>query len=148
MAQLDLRTLALKHLARREHSRLELEKKLSKYAQTTEALASTLDSLEQHGFLSENRVVEHIKHVRRAKYGSLRIHTELKIRGITEELIDSALIDLKQTELETARQIWQKKFGVFPEDWKTRGKQARFLAGRGFSPEIINQVFANLSEEI
>ena len=36
MVQSNLKTLALQHLARREHSRLELEKKLSKYAQTTE----------------------------------------------------------------------------------------------------------------
>ena len=148
MVQSNLKTLALQHLARREHSRLELEKKLSKYAQTTEALASTLDSLEQQGSLSASRVVESIKQSRRAKYGSLRIHHELKTKGIAEELIDCAMTDLQQTELDAARQIWQKKFGVFPEDWKTRGKQARFLASRGFSPEIINQVFASLSEEI
>lgn len=147
MVQSNLKTLALQHLARREHSRLELEKKLSKYAQTTEALTSALDSLEQQGSLSENRVVEYVKQVRRAKYGSLRIHHELKTKGIAEELIDHAMIDLKQTELDAARQVWQKKFGELPEDWKTRSKQARFLASRGFSSEVINQVLTNLPEE-
>ena len=57
------------------------------------------------------------------------------------------MIDLQQTELDAARKIWQKKFNVLPEDWKTRGKQARFLASRGFSSEVINQVLTNLPEE-
>lgn len=148
MVRSNLTTLALQYLARREHSRLELETKLSKYAQTAEILSSTLDALEQQGLLSADRVVEHVKQVRRAKYGSLRIHHELKIKGIAEDLIDNAMIDLEQTELDTARKIWQKKFGVLPEDWNTRGKQARFLASRGFSTEIINQVLANRSEEM
>lgn len=148
MVQLNLKTLALQHLARREHSRLELEKKLSKYAQTAGTLEGILDSLEQQGSLSASRVVEHVKQVRRAKYGSLRIHHELKTKGIAEDLIDRAMVDLQQTEFDVARKIWQKKFGVLPEDWKTRGKQARFLASRGFSSEVINQVLANSSEEL
>lgn len=108
MVQSNLKTLALQHLARREHSRLELEKKLAKYAETSEALATTLDSLEQQGSLSAKRVVEHVTQVRRAKYGSLRIHHELKTKGIAEDLIDRAMIDLQQTELDAARKIWQK----------------------------------------
>ena len=54
----SLKIRALGFLARREHSRLELEKKLASYAPTPEELSFVLDSLEQHGLLSAGRMVE------------------------------------------------------------------------------------------
>lgn len=140
--KLSLQTRAVSLLARREYSRLELEKKLASHAQTSEALSEVLDVLEQRGFLSAERLVEQVVHGRRHKYGAQRIRHELKEKGIADHLIDTAMGDLKETELETARQIWRKKFGVVPENLKERSKQARFLAGRGFSAEIIRQVLA------
>ncbi|MEE8222355.1 MAG: RecX family transcriptional regulator, partial [Nitrosomonadaceae bacterium] len=52
----------------------------------------------------------------------------------------AALPHLKKTELETARTVWQKKFGAMPTNAKERAKQIRFLMGRGFASEIIGQV--------
>lgn len=144
----SLQTRAVGYLARREYSRLELEKKLAEYAQTPEALAQVLDALEQRGLLSAERVVEQIVHGRRQKYGAQRIRHELREKGIAEHLIDTAMIDLKGTELETARAVWRRKFGVIPENLKERSKQMRFLAGRGFSAEIIRQVLASPHEDV
>lgn len=138
----SLQAHALRCLARREYSRFELEKKLADHAQTAEALSEVLDALEQRGLLSAERVVEQVVHGRRSKYGSQRIRHELKEKGIAEHLIDTAMISLKETELAAARGIWRKKFGVTPDNLKERSKQARFLAGRGFSSEIIRQVLA------
>ena len=136
----SLKVRALDHLARREHSRLELEKKLTPYALTAEELSSVLDSLEQSGLLSAGRMVEQIVHIRRNKFGSRRIVHELQQKGIDDELISAALPSLKKTELKTARAVWQKKFGTAPANAKERAKQIRFLMGRGFSTEIITQV--------
>ena len=74
----SLKTRALGYLARREHSRLELEKKLAPHAKTPEELSSVLDGLEQRGFLSAARLVEQIMHMRKARFGSLRIVQELR----------------------------------------------------------------------
>ena len=136
----SLKVRALDHLARREHSRLELEKKLTPYAPTVQELSSVLDSLEQSGLLSAGRVVEQVVHIRRNKFGSRRIVHELQQKGIDDELISAALPRLKKTELKTARVVWQKKFGTTPVNAKERAKQIRFLMGRGFSTEIIMQV--------
>jgi regulatory protein len=144
----SLQTLAVGYLARREYSRLELEKKLAEHAQTPEALSEALDALEQRGLLSAERVVEQVLHGRRHKYGAQRIRHELKEKGIAEHLIDMAMIDLKGSELEAARTIWRRKFGVIPENMKERSKQARFLAGRGYSAEIIRQVLACSDEDV
>ncbi len=144
----SLQTLAVGYLAKREYSRRELEKKLAGHAQTPEALSEALDALEQRGLLSAERVVEQVLHGRRHKYGLQRIRHELKEKGIAEHLIDTAMIDLKGTELEAARAVWRRKFGVIPENLKERGKQMRFLAGRGFSAGIIRQVLACPHEDV
>lgn len=136
----SLKIRALDYLARREHSRLELEKKLTPYAPTLEELSFVLDSLEQCGLLSAGRMVEQVVHVRRSKFGSRRIVHELQQKGIDEDLIAAALPHLKETELETARTVWRKKFGAMPINAKERAKQIRFLMSRGFTPEIIRQV--------
>lgn len=144
---LELR--ALRYLAQREHSRLELEQKLSAHARasTPEAISNVLDKLEQNGFLSTERVVEQIIRTRRSRFGSQRIVYELKEKGIDEQLIDSILPTLKETELDTAFKIWQKKFDQLPNTREERGKQMRFMMSRGFSMEIIQQVLSQADEE-
>tara|TARA_R110002073_G_scaffold71269_4_gene175173 strand:+ start:1614 stop:2072 length:459 start_codon:yes stop_codon:yes gene_type:complete len=140
--QPTLEARALSYLARREHSRHELERKLVTHANppTSEALSDVLDKLEKRGFLSAERVVEQVIRMRRHKFGSQRIVQELKEKGIETHLITNALPELIETELETARAVWGKKFGVLPANIKERGKQMRFLSSRGFSSEIIRQV--------
>ena len=81
-----LEICALRYLAQREHSRLELEQKLSAYARfsTPEAISNVLDKLEQNGLLSAERVVEQVIRTRRSRFGSQRIVYELKEKGIDE----------------------------------------------------------------
>lgn len=140
---------ALHYLAQREYSRRELEQKLAIHARpfTAEALSTVLDKLEQDGFLSAERVVEQIIHTRRSRFGSQRIIHELKEKGIDEHLIHNALPVLKETELDTAYKIWQKKFARLPGTREERGKQMRFMLNRGFSMEIIQRVLSQAYEE-
>ena len=142
----SLKTRALDYLAQREHSRVELGKKLASCAPTLEELSFVLDSLEQCGLLSDGRMVEQVIHVRRRKFGSRRIVHELQQKGIDENLIAVVLPHLKETELETARTVWRKKFGAIPANEKERAKQIRFLMGRGFAAEIIGQVLQTWDE--
>lgn len=143
----SLKTRALGCLARREHSRLELERKLARHAQTPEELSSMLDTLEQRGFLSATRMVEHVVHVRRGRFGSQRIVHELREKGIAENLIAAVLPNIKEAEQDNAREVWRKKFGVMPTDTKELGRQMRFLVGRGFTTEVIRQVLRNPDKE-
>ncbi|MDH5552470.1 MAG: recombination regulator RecX [Nitrosomonas sp.] len=148
--QSQLEMQALRYLARREYSRLELERKLSAKLKdaTQETLSAVLDKLEQCGYLSAQRVVEQIIQTRRPKFGCQRIAQELKEKGITEHLIEDALVELKTTEFDTACDVWQKKFAQPPCNMKERGKQIRFLMNRGFSSEVIHQVLSRDLEEM
>jgi regulatory protein len=136
----DLRARALSCLARREYSRQELRRKLAPHAEDAGALDTLLDELQTRGWLSEARFVEQILHARQGKYGMQRIAHELREKGIAEALIEEALPQIKETELETARAVWAKKFGALPQDAKERARQMRFLQSRGFSPDVIGKV--------
>lgn len=124
-------------LARREHSRLELERKLAIHAESPEELANLLDDLVGRGWLSEQRVIEQVVHARRGKFGSRRIRQELIDKGIDGELVAAAMAQLKEGDLQAATALWQRKFGNLPRNMAERARQIRFMQGRGFALEVI-----------
>jgi regulatory protein len=142
----SLKTRALTYLARREHSRLELEKKLAPHARGSEELAQLLDDLEQCGALSSARMVEHMIHVRKSRFGSQRIVHELREKGIPENLIAAQLPNIKEAEQLNAYEVWRKKFGAVPGNAKELGRQMRFMRSRGFAPETISRVLRHAEE--
>ena len=127
-------------LARREHSRAELARKLSGYSESSEEINKLLDELTARGFLSDERYVEGKVNSRKSRYGSRRIAKELLGKGVDEALVSQALVPLKEEEKQTAKLIWERKFGTFPKDPKEKSKQIRFLLGRGFDFEVITFV--------
>lgn len=143
---MNLYTRALGYLARREYSRQELERKLSRHERTLEEIKNILDRLEQQKLLSDERAAEQILHTRSRKYGSRRIRYELQMKGITDHLIEAAMKDFEQTEFFCARALWYKKFGGVPSTPAERGKQIRYLAGKGFPSEVISRVLCDARE--
>lgn len=144
---LELR--ALRYLARREYSRMELKRKLSAHDRSVapEILAELLDKLEHEGLLSTERAAEQIIRARRSRFGSKRIIHALKEKGIDEACIQEALPSLKETEQDAAFAVWQKKFGKAPDSEEERGKQMRFMMNRGFSIDVIRRVLLQACEE-
>ncbi len=138
--ELSLRARAMQYLARREHSRAELHKKLQTHVQEGEDLDTVLDELEQRKWLSDARAATQLVDAKRSRFGTQRIAHELRQRGISDELIAQAIPELKESELETACEVWQRKFGKPPQDAKEKAKQMRFLQSRGFSTEVILKV--------
>ena len=143
----SLKTRALAYLARREHSRLELEKKLAAHASNSEELARVLDELEQCGALSATRVAEQVIHMRKSRFGSRRIMRELREKGIPENLIAAQLPNIKEAEQLSAYEVWRKKFGAMPVNARELGRQMRFMRGRGFTPETISRILRHVEEE-
>ena len=144
----SLRGRALKLLARREHSRAELTRKLSIHAKDPGEVERVLDDCERRGWLSERRVVEQLVHARRSRYGARRIERDLLQKGVSEEAVAAALAGLKAGELEAAREVWRRKFGGrHPRGPADRARQVRFLQGRGFDLEVILKVIKNRDED-
>lgn len=153
--ELSLRARALQCLARREFSRAELRVKLLPHVQadddfeppSPEKLDALLDDLTARGWLSDARAATQLVHARRGRFGTQRITHEMRQKGIAEELISDALPELKESELEAARVVWQRKFGVAPQDAKEKARQMRFMQSRGFGFDVIFKVLRVVEAE-
>src|SRR6266571_307669 len=91
--QPSLKARALRFLSMREHSRLELGRKLSRYAEEGDDVDALLDFLEKNDWLSQERFSESLIHRRSARFGTSRIVAELQSHGVNGE----ALQELKSS---------------------------------------------------
>lgn len=140
-----VRRTAMDLLARREHGRVELARKLRLRGATPELIESALDRLEADGLLNESRYLEcYVSSRARAGYGPLRIREELAQRGLPREAIESALREAPIDWLAQLRDLWQRKFaGRLPGEAKERAQQGRFLSYRGYSLDMIGRLLRN-----
>ncbi|MFY8182782.1 MAG: regulatory protein RecX [Polynucleobacter sp.] len=163
----SLKARALRLLSQREHSRTELEKKLSDYlrlqakaerasnAQDRDQengladapalspemqIAAVLDDFEKRGWLSDARFAEALVRRRSERYGVRKIKDELQRAGVTSDASAALLDGLKHTEFERAKELFERKFDGIAEDQKMRARQYRFLVSKGFNPEIVAKV--------
>ncbi|MDE2422878.1 MAG: recombination regulator RecX [Betaproteobacteria bacterium] len=141
MADISLRQKALQYLARREHSRRELFKKLLPLAVSEDEVNMTLDELEKEGLQSDLRTAQALVRARQSKHGSLRIRQDLQQYGIPDSIIQEILVDVKEDELTQAKAVWAKRFKELPMNAEERAKQGRYLQNRGFSMTTIQSLF-------
>ena len=130
-------------LARRDHSRKQLQQKLASRGFGLEEVETVLDGLQHDRLLDDERYAEaYIRHRVERGYGPLRIRHELLELGIESEPISRLMASYSEQWPEVMRQQRCKKFGEsLPEDQRARMKQARFLQNRGFSPESVMRLF-------
>lgn len=147
-AELDtpvaIRRTAMDLLARREHGRVELTRKLRQRGASDELIGPELDRLAEEGLLSEARYLESfIRYRSGSGYGPARIREELSQRGLARADIEQALRESGVEWGERMREVWQRKFaGQRPHDPRSRAQQTRFLAYRGFSMDMIGRLLS------
>jgi len=160
----SLKARALQWLAQREHSRVDLRRRLLRLAREsataqagdadpdatpadpTPEVDALLDWLVANRCLSDARFVESRVNARSARYGNLRIRQELSQHGTALDAV--AAERLKDSELARAHAVWARKFGGAPARAPSeRARQMRFLAGRGFSADVIRRVIRSESSE-
>jgi regulatory protein len=136
------RDAALRLLARREHSRLELTRKLALRGFNDDVIAGAIEALAAENLQSEERFTEMFVHARRERgRGPVRIRVELGQRGVTESLVDTWLDFRDPVWTALARQACRKRFGEAPAaDWPEKARRMRFLEARGFTTEQIRDV--------
>lgn len=140
------RRRAMDLLARRDHSRLELERKLHTRTYSEELVTGVLDELEREGLLSDSRFAESLVRARIAKgQGPNRIRMELIQRGIaaSEDALRESGCDWTRLAAETR----SKRFGpVPPSEYRERARQARFLEYRGFTAGQIHNALESADD--
>ena len=137
---MELRARALRLLARREHSRAELGRKLSQHAESAEALAALLVDLENRKQLSDERFASERTRSLSRKFGAARIRHDLKAKGVDAQFIDRIS---SEGELERARAILARKYRQPAATREERAKRMRFLQGRGFSSDVIRSLLSS-----
>ena len=139
-----IRRTAMDLLARREHGRVELTRKLRQRGACPEMIDVALDRLTDDNLLSESRYLEsYISYRARSGYGPLRIREELSQRGLARSDIEEALRECGFNWQEQLEDTWRRKFsGQLPEDARERARQGRFLSYRGYPLDMVGRLLS------
>ena len=143
-SEVDIRRKAMDLLARREHSRVELARKLHGRFSEFTVVEAVLDKLVADGLLSDERFAEdYVNYRRKAGFGPIRIASELRQRGVSDAILNRAVENDSTIWRQCAAQAKAKKYGEqLPESMEERAKQQRFLSYRGFSPSHYRRLYA------
>ena len=147
----QVKSAALRLLARREHGRAELEGKLLAKGFPSSAVGEVLQALRDEGLQSDARFAAALVRRRVDRgYGPAYIRRELRSRQVQDDLAAAQLNQPDEYWAEVAERALAKKF---PERAGTAGAparrggfneaQARFLTRRGFSADIVHNALAN-----
>ena len=141
----NVRACALRLLARREHSRTELEQKLLLRHFPEALIHSVVDAMESKGWQSDLRFAKaYVEQQIQRGYGALKIESELKKRGIAKDLIAAVLPYDSEFWQQQLLKLWNNKFAETTKRRPaTQAQQIRFLQSRGFTWQQINLVVSH-----
>jgi len=130
-------------LARREHSKLELQQKMQNRGFSDELISQNIENFAKQGWQSDFRYAEMLIRSRISKrHGPLKITMELKQKGLTDDIISLSMqIDVNWSEV--ARKALIKKYSSQPIVQNDKNKRYRFLQQRGFYNEQIKWALNN-----
>jgi regulatory protein len=134
----DIKAYALRLLARREHSRLELKRKLLSKQFPADLIDSTLAMLSEKGWQDDQRFAEMYVRARIERGdGLLKLQMKLRECGLSEALMAQTLPTDDAFWREHIQRKWGKKCDLSTKDFARRAKDIRFLQSRGFTLEQI-----------
>lgn len=139
---------AIRFLVLREHSGLELSRKLTQIGFSKEIIETVLQRLILEGYQSDRRYAEaYLKSRSDRGYGPLAIARDLKERGVNQTIIESIMIIDESYWQEQACRVKSKKFGDnLPSTLPERAKLYRFLQYRGFTDQQITITMKKLAK--
>jgi regulatory protein len=143
-----LRMAAMNLLAMREHSRAELQKKLSQRFENHPGVETVLQQLIADGLQSDSRFADAFTRMRfRQGKGPRRITQELADRGVSSSLTQAALQDQELDWFELCLNTRTRRFSdQAPADLKDKARQIRFLQYRGFDTSQIQYALDTKSQ--
>lgn len=145
---------AFRYLGNRSHSTLELKLKLNKKGYLKKIIASVIKELEVKGYLDDHKFAESFvrNRVERRKEGIIKINSELRKRGINNEIISEVIGNSSSDPIHfnNALELAEKKYLTLKnknlEYQKLKGRLFNFLKGKGYTPDIIFKVISSVME--
>lgn len=143
----EIRDCCLRLLARREHSRQELQNKLEANGFNHDITRKIIDDLAEQGWQSDARFTENFVRQRiRTGHGPIRIAYELRQRGIHHFDPDEIVVEIAGSWPDLIEQVYHKKFksskSITRNEWS---KRTRFLQQRGFTFDMIRILYKRLN---
>jgi len=134
--------LAFRLLARRARSEAEIAAALDARGASRTAVRGVLGRLRALGYVDDRKLAaECAERWKDRGFGSLRIQDQLRRLRVEERIAEGVTLDPRE-ERERARQLLARRFTENElADRRGLARAARFLAGRGFSPQIIDSLF-------
>lgn len=135
-------TIALRYLARRDYSRLELYQKLVSKGIYSSIIDKVLDELQSQNYQSDERFTEMYIHSRiNAGDGPFKIKIALRGKGICDSLVLAVFDKLNIDWFDHVQRVKVKRFGDLPVmDLTEIAKQIRYLKNKGFYQDHIDTV--------
>lgn len=136
----EAREAALRLLARREHSAVELKTKLLGKGWPEDHIDQLIPVLAKAGLQSDHRFAEAFARQRAGRcYGPRRIYAELAQRGIESDLAAQAIESLETDFAELAANYYRKKYGKNQDslDFRERAKRSQAMYRRGFDSDHL-----------
>ena len=127
--------------AKGERSLHETNEKMCRLGATREEAADYLKTLENEGFVSEQRFVSAFihDHLVLKNWGPLKMRFALKKMGCSSSLIDSELGKCSDLAIDKAlKNTISTRFSLYPDEHKTnRERLIRYLQNRGYTLDNI-----------
>jgi len=135
--QPSLHARAMRLLARREHSRDELRRKLARIATETDDVEAVIEALAAKGWLSDSRYAEQAVRASSRRFGPLKVDHQLRAKGIGDEAIAAAFAAAGEEGAADMQRVWKSRFHALPDNDRELARHVRFLQGRGFPLDRI-----------
>ena len=127
----------MRFLARRGHSREELKRKLTPKLEDGDDLEAVLDELAAKGWLSDARYAEQAIRSKARRFGPVKLAHVLRSKGLDDDAIAAGFRAAGHEGEANLEAVWKSRFRAAPADARERGRQVRFLQGRGFALDDV-----------
>jgi len=144
------KTHALKFLSYRDHSGGELLQKLRKYYNDKTA-QKALAWVRELGYQDDKRYAEKlaVMLIETKHYGIRKTRYEMKQKGLSEDVIDTALEDYGDEEIiNIIISLIERKYSDKLDDWQSAKKVTDALARRGYDYDDIKTAINHVKEDL
>jgi regulatory protein len=127
-------TIALRSLRSRDRSTRQLERRLAAAAVSADARADAIATLERAGVLDDDRFAHgRAQTLATRGWGDAAIRADLERAGVAPERIEEALAQLEPEKARAEAIVACRRRSA---------RTARYLAARGFEPELVAEIAA------
>lgn len=128
-------------LSRREHSRVELTRKLCERGLAVDEVEAAVQKLATDGWQDDTRFAQFLLRSRvSGGYGPIRIRAELATHGMDREAVSAVLEDFDGDWSQNARDLVERRYGAgVSANPRLQRKAADFLLRRGFDGDCIRR---------